>query len=86
MKKDACAICELVFNTLSPATNTQQVFGPNSSGEIMLCRRHDKEVFLCGQDAIIRNYWDKFDFDNQNQKKIIRIFIDIYEKRNREAA
>ncbi|MBC74758.1 MAG: hypothetical protein CME64_01965 [Halobacteriovoraceae bacterium] len=85
MKKEACALCELVHNTLAPAYSSQQVFGPGKSAEIQLCRKHDKEFFLSGQDSIIRNYWNRIDFENKNHKKILRVFEDIYASRNRNA-
>ncbi len=86
MKKEICALCELLENKVTPSYCTQDVFGPTqSSVSISLCHAHDKEFFLKGQDSIIRQYWNRFDKENSNHTKLLKTFSEIQEVRNRRS-
>ncbi|MCO4755755.1 MAG: hypothetical protein KC478_14840 [Bacteriovoracaceae bacterium] len=84
MKKEICALCELLHNKTTPSTCSQEVFAPGQKSiSIKLCPAHDKEFFLKGQDSFIRQNWNKLDKDNSTHSKLIRTFSEIQELRSR---
>lgn len=71
-------MCELIDAKVGEAYNVQQFFGNhNQKCSILLCRSHDSDFYLKGQDQFLRENFNKIDFNNTNHKEFLELIKDI---------